>query len=72
MMILVKMMMMMIIKMNADIKIDENRTSPKILNPIAHREANLYGVLGAFLSAIRLIETNDLIFHLVYPQSHLS
>ena len=72
MMILVKMIMMMIIKMNADNKTDENRTSPKILNPIAHGEAKLYGVLGAFLSAIRLIETNDLIFHLVYPQSHLS
>ena len=39
MMILVKMIMMMIIKMNADNKIDENRTSPKILKPIAHREA---------------------------------
>ena len=73
MMILVQMIMMMTIKMHADNKIDENRTSPKkILNPIVHREAKLFGVLGAFLSAIRLVETNDLIFHLVYPQSHLS
>ena len=52
-MILVKMIMMMTIKMNADNKTDENRTSPKILNPIAHRGKTLW-------SSRRLSECNQI------------